>query len=146
MVDSATHDIGVINLITGKRPSDVFAKVGKLRHEISDHGIIVLDYDGVFASIEVNWLTPHKVRTLVVTGSEGIAYLDYIEQSILVHDRQTSFRAEVQKAEPLRIELEDFLEAIKEGREPVVNGTEARGILEIALDVTNGNDAYYTEQ
>ncbi|MBN2238631.1 MAG: Gfo/Idh/MocA family oxidoreductase [Dehalococcoidales bacterium] len=140
IVDTATHDIGVINLITGKIPNDVFSKVGKLRHEISDHGVMVLDYNGVFASIEVNWFTPHKVRTLVVTGSEGIAYLDYIEQNIVVHNSHDIYDIEVKKAEPLKLELQDFLDAIEEGRKPMVNGVQARDILEVALKVTNGHN------
>jgi UDP-N-acetylglucosamine 3-dehydrogenase len=139
IVDTATHDIGVINLITGAIPSNVFSLIGKLRHEISDHGVVVLDYQGVFGSIEVNWFTPHKIRTLVVTGSEGIAYLDYIEQTIVLHSSHDICDVEVKKTEPLKLELLDFLDAIEEGRKPMVNGIQARDILEVALKVTNSN-------
>ncbi len=32
--------------------------------------------------IDVNWLTPHKVRRLTAVGTDGVAYLDYISQTV----------------------------------------------------------------
>ena len=70
IIDSATHDIGVVNYLIGKKPVYIYSKVGSLKHPKEDHAIIVLDFGSTAACIEVNWFTPHKVRTLVVTGSE----------------------------------------------------------------------------
>ncbi len=138
IVDTATHDIGVINYLTGRIPSDIISKVGTFNHRMDDHGIMVLDYQGIYASIEVNWFTPHKVRTLVVTGSEGIAYLDYIDQTISVHNSHDTKKHEIIKEEPLKLEIQDFLDSISENRAPLVNGHQAKDILEIALRVSNG--------
>jgi len=86
VIDSATHDIGVIRHLTGKEPISIFSRVGRLRNSKGDYAVIVLDFGDIMASIEVNWFTPHKVRTLVATGSDGIAYLDYIEQKVAVYN------------------------------------------------------------
>jgi len=139
VIDSATHDIGVVKYLVGKEPVCMFSRVGRLRHAREDHAVIVLDFDGTTACIEVNWFTPQKVRTLVATGSEGIAYLDYIEQKLVVHNSHLVEDEHVQKVEPLKIEIEDFLDSIRENRSPAVDGAEGQAVLRIALESSRNN-------
>jgi UDP-N-acetylglucosamine 3-dehydrogenase len=137
VIDSATHDIGVIKYLLGKDPISVFSRSASLKHSKEDHAIIVLNFVETTACIEVNWFTPHKVRTLVATGSKGIAYLDYIDQSIRVfnsHDEVDLGIVEVRRAEPLKLELDDFLKSVAERRKPAVTGEEGWSILKIALE------------
>ena len=134
VIDSATHDIGVIKYLLGTEPVSVFSKIGSLKHAKEDHAVIVLDFKDATACIEVNWFTPHKVRTLVATGSEGIAYLDYIEQKVTVYNAHEVKVQDIAKTEPLKLELEDFLNSIKDKRNPSVCGTEGRAILKTALE------------
>lgn len=141
VIDSATHDIGVIKYLVGKEPLNIFSRVGKLKHTKEDHAIIVLDFSDVSACIEVNWFTPQKIRTLVATGSEGIAYLDYIEQTLNILNSHGTITADVIKEEPLKLELEDFLNSILDKRQPAVNGIEGKAILNIALQSDHNN--YY---
>lgn len=161
VVDSATHDIGVVRYLIGKEPAAVFSRTGRLVHTREDHAVIVLDFDGATACLEVNWFTPHKVRTLTVTGSQGIAYLDYIQQSLVVHNTHPPYNDVSSplaynstlspqpstlnpdlcphKVEPLRTEIEDFLSSIIDNREPAVSGREGRAILKIALESNHSN-------
>ena len=134
VIDSATHDIGVVKYLLGTEPVSVFSKIGSLKHAKEDHAVIVLDFKDATACIEVNWFTPHKVRTLVATGSEGIAYLDYIEQKVTVYNAHEVKVQDIAKTEPLKLELEDFLNSIKDKRNPSVCGTEGRAILKTALE------------
>jgi len=144
VVDSGTHDIGVIRYLLGKEPVSVFSRVGSLKHSREDYAIIVLDFAGTTACLEVNWFTPHKVRTLEATGSEGIAYLDYIEQKLILHNSHDTTTVNVQRAEPLKLEVEDFLKNIAEGTKPVVDGKEGLAILKIALEASTNNFALLT--
>lgn len=139
VIDSATHDIGVVRYLVGREPIGVFSRVGSLKHAKEDHAIIVLDFDGTTACIEVNWFTPNKVRTLVATGSEGIAYLDYIEQEVTVHDSRGIYPIDIHKAEPLKLEIEDFLRSISGRKKPAVDGAEGKAILKIALESSQNN-------
>jgi len=139
VIDSATHDIGVIRYLIDKEPISIFSRVGSLKHVKEDHAIVVLDFEGVTACIEVNWFTPHKVRTLVVTGSEGMAYMDYIEQKLVVHNSRIEEIEDVQKAEPLKLELEDFLSSVVYGHDPSVDGEDGQAILKIALESCKNN-------
>lgn len=133
IIDSATHDIDVIRYLFGKEPIGIFAKSGGIKHEKGDYAIVVLDFGNSSSSIEVNWFTPHKVRSLVATGTEGIAYLDYIEQKIEVYNAEWKMSPKIEKKEPLILELEHFLECIKKNGDPQVNGYEGLKVLEIAL-------------
>lgn len=139
VIDTAIHDIGVATYLVGREPSSVFSRVGCQRHTKEDHAVIVLDFDDVTACIEVNWFSPEKVRTLVATGSQEVAYLDYIGQSLKVQDQQVSKDIEVHKAEPLRLELDDFLNSIETGTGPSVNGAEGKSLLGIAIESSHNN-------
>lgn len=139
VIDSATHDIGVVKYLVGKDPVSVFSRVGSIKHPKEDYAIIILDFQETTACIEVNWFNPQKVRTLVATGSEGIAYLDYIEQSVVVHNTHDKIDTGVKKAEPLKLEVEDFLRSIRENIQPSVDGEEGRDILKIALESSRNN-------
>jgi UDP-N-acetylglucosamine 3-dehydrogenase len=132
VVDIASHDIGVLNYLVGKQPISVFSRVGQLKHCKEDRALIVLDYGEITGSIEVNWNTPRKTRTLVATGSEGIAYLDYIDQTLTVNDIAVS----VEKCEPLKLELLDFLASVEEKRAPFVTGADGLAILRVALEAS----------
>ena len=134
----------MVKYLISKSPVSVYSRMGSLKHPKEDHAIIVLDFANTTACIEVNLFTPHKVRTLVATGSEGIAYLDYIEQSVTVHNSQGTHLADIQKAEPLKLELEDFLQSVIMDRSPSVDGKEGMEVLKIALEASSSNS--YTSQ
>jgi len=133
IIDSATHDIDIARYLVGKDPINVFAKSGRVKSEKEDHAIVVLDFGDVAASIEVNWFTPHKVRSLVATGTEGIAYLDYIKQELDVHSGGEKIVQKIDKVEPLKLELAHFLRCIEKNEKPLVDGCEGLKILETAL-------------
>jgi UDP-N-acetylglucosamine 3-dehydrogenase len=134
IVDTASHDIDIARYLVGREPTSIFARSGRLIHRNQeDHAVIVLDFGSTTASIEVNWLTPHKVRSLVATGSKGIAYLDYIAQTLAVHNSRDAWSVPVQKTEPLKLELKHFLSCAKNGQEPLVDGYEGLRTLELCL-------------
>lgn len=134
IVDSASHDIDVARYLLGREPVTTFARSGRLMHATQeDHAVIVLDFGSSMASIEVNWFTPHKVRSLVATGSMGIAYLDYMEQRLTVHHWGKEWHVPIQKAEPLKLELEHFLKCTENGHKPLVDGNEGVRVLELCL-------------
>ena len=44
VIDSASHDIGVVRYLIGKEPVSVFSRVGSIKHNKEDHAIIVLNF------------------------------------------------------------------------------------------------------
>lgn len=134
ITDLATHDIDIARYIIAKEPAEVFTKISCVRNKKGDCALIILDFGDTAASIEVNWFTPQKVRTLVATGTEGIAYVDYIEQSLEIHNAAWKMVPRFEKGEPLKLELEHFLECIKLEKQPLVSGYDGLKTLEIALE------------
>lgn len=134
IIDSATHDIDAVRFLAGKEPVAVYSKAGRFKHPSrEDHALIMLDFGDSAASIEVNWFTPHKVRTLVATGSEAIVYLDYIDQTLTVQNFHQESRMKIEKAEPLRTEIAHFISCVNNNTKPLVDGLEGLNTLKIAL-------------
>ena len=122
--DSAIHDIDMMRYIFGEDPKNVFAKAGKLRHKrFEDYAQIMLTFShGKTAFIEANWLTPYRVRKLIVTGSKGIVTLDYLSQEIVIETEEKTFIPRYKWEEPLKRELEHFIKCVIENKQPLVSG------------------------
>ena len=122
--DSAIHDIDMMRYIFGEDPKNVFAKAGKLRHKrFEDYAQIMLTFShGKTAFIEANWLTPYRVRKLIVTGSKGIVTLDYLSQEIVIETEEKTFIPRYKWEEPLKRELEHFVKCVIENKQPLVSG------------------------
>jgi UDP-N-acetylglucosamine 3-dehydrogenase len=133
--DTAIHDIDVMRFISGEDPISVYAKMGSMRHrQFEDYAQIMLTYEnGKTAFIEANWLTPYKIRSLNVTGSEAIMRLDYNSQELWIENAQESLQPRVPFEEPLKAELKHFAECIVEKKKPMITGEDGYKALEIAL-------------
>ncbi len=84
----------------------------------------------MIASLDINWLTPTKVRTLNLTGERGMFVVDYLVQDLYFYANDyaatqwqalqnltgvsegSMTRYKVEKREPLRVELENFAMAV----------------------------------
>lgn len=154
IIDIAVHDIDIFNYLLGKSPVDIFSCAGKaLITDRFDYADIFLRYNGTNGIIEVNWITPVKIRVLNVTGTKGYAELNYITQDLTIYEsvykktydefgdfvvrfgdpkkKMTS----VKKEEPLKLELKDFIDAIKNDRNPMVSGDDGLKVLKTASDI-----------
>src|SRR5881396_571628 len=151
VMDLGVHEIDVLRYLVGAPVESVFALGGrKLHGNFEDHANVLLRFhNGVHGFVEVNWLTPMKVRKLALTCLKNFVEVDYTEQSVTVssstlgpldpfnlyqipleHHQQ---KIHVRKEEPLRRELEDFLNAIQEKRSPLVSGEDAVETLLVAI-------------
>ncbi len=133
--DTAIHDIDVMRFISGEDPVSVYAKMGNMRHrQFEDYAQIMLTYEsGKTAFIESNWLTPYKIRSLNVTGSEAIMRLDYNSQELWIENAKESVQPRIPFEEPLKAELKHFAECITEKKKPMITGEDGYKALEIAL-------------
>lgn len=135
IVDLAVHDIDVMSFLLGDKVKSVYARAGSAKNplELEDYAIIMLNFGDATGIVETNWLTPHKVRTLSVVGTEGIAKLDYITQKLVIYNHEWVKEAKVNVKEPLRNELEHFVECVEKGVKPLVSGEEGLHALKVAI-------------
>lgn len=125
--DTAIHDIDAMRYLLEEEVSAVFAQTGSLRtHSYEDYAEIMLRFDeGTTGFLDANWLTPRKVRTLIITGSEATISLDYITQEITLENSQRLVKPFTPWAEPLKLELENFITTIIRDREEAPSGKDA---------------------
>ncbi len=150
IIDIGVHDIDVLSYLLRKKPKNIFARSGRaISRNRDDYADILLKYDGTNAFIQVNWITPVKIRRLAVTGTKGYAELDYITQELVLY--RSNYRriddfsdvikfgtpdivkVRVRKSEPLRLELENFIECISKNKKPIVSGEDGLNALDAAL-------------
>lgn len=153
IIDLAIHDIDVMRFLTEKRVKEVYAKLGKKISKYEDFAAILLEFEGnMLGSIEVNRLTPTKIRTLSLTCTDGFANVDYITQEISVYGKilDTDYKdyqelilkfgnpeigkPKLEKKEPLKLELKHFIDCVRENKKPIVDGMEGLRNLEVALN------------
>jgi len=150
ILDLAVHEVDVLRYLAGSPVRTVYALGGKRKHEhFEDHANILLEFqNGVSGFIEVNWLTPMKVRKLALTCERNFVEIDYTTQSavissatVLPHDASNLYQipfeyyfnsVSLKKEEPLKKELEDFLDAVRTKRAPLVTGRDAVETLRVA--------------
>jgi UDP-N-acetylglucosamine 3-dehydrogenase len=134
IVDLGTHDIDIMSYLYGVKVREVYASAGSVVHSHEDHAIITLNFNnGGSGVIDTNWLTPHKVRHLTVIGSQGIAEVDYIEETLRIFDQEWVRDAKIEKEEPLKLELLHFIDCVQHDKKPLVSGEDGRHALEVAL-------------
>jgi len=147
--DLAIHDVDVIRYLTGMEVRSVYALGGRMNGlQYEDHANILMELgDSVTATLEVNWLTPMKVRKVSLTCSSGFAQMDYIDQSLEfsssrshgVDDGNLSqipmeldvHQVFVKKEEPLKRELEAFMRSAEMSAKAQVDGWDALANLRI---------------
>jgi UDP-N-acetylglucosamine 3-dehydrogenase len=134
ILDIGVHDIDIISYLYGRRVNHVYAVAGADIHSFEDHSSIILRMDHEFAGVvETNWLTPHKVRKLTAIGIKGVAYLDYIDQTVEIHDNGWIRKAKVEESEPLKNELKHFIDCVATGKAPKTCGEDGKHALEVAM-------------
>ncbi len=149
-VDLATHDADILSWIAGERPARVYAEVAQRIHATHEDLLFGLLHfpSGATGMLDVNWLTPAKRRQLTVVGEEGMFELDYLTQRLtftrsdLAHPLfiagfAPTFAGDVAElpvanAEPLAAELDAFLEVVRHGGRPIVDGEDGLWAVAIA--------------
>ena len=111
---------------------------------------------GEIAHLHCSWLDPHKVRRTTVVGSEQMAVIDDMAgaEPVRIYDKGVgapqseregtvpyadAFRIRagdvllprVERAEPLRLEVREFLSAIREDRAPRTDGREGLAVVRL---------------
>ena len=82
ILDLAVHDFDLLQFIHGnfKVRSSVCHRT-TYDDKIDTAEVLLVNNDGISASIHVNWITPVKIRKLKLTGTKGVLELDYILQT-----------------------------------------------------------------
>jgi predicted dehydrogenase len=96
---------------------------------------------GCVANITSSRISPEKMRKLRVFQGDSYLSLDYQEQEGELYWKEgmeiKKQPVSVEKVEPLKRELEAFIDCAIAGRQPAVSGREATAALELAIEITH---------
>jgi predicted dehydrogenase len=134
--DLAPHDLSILFHITEERPNAVTANgVDHLNNGLVDVAYLTLHYNiNMIANFHVNWLSPVKVRKILIGGTKKMIVFDDMEPSekikiydkginvtepeeihqLLVKYRSGDMMApNVSPTEALKLEVNDFIDQVK---------------------------------
>ena len=101
--------------------------------------------NGCVANVTASRISPERLRKIRVFQDDGYLSLDYQEQSGEMFWKEggaiQKATVEVEKDEPLNLELAAFVESVQEGKTPAVTGKQGADALAIALEITRQIEA-----
>ncbi len=154
-LDLAPHDLDIIKFVAGSPIQRLYAEPLQRIHREHEDGLHVTlrMTNDILATMEINWLTPTKVRELRALGEHGMFVVNYLTQELYFYENDaypidweplkaikgvsegTMTRLKVMHAEPLRLELEHFIESVEQNTQPEITGEDGLWVLQTINDI-----------
>jgi predicted dehydrogenase len=142
--DLAPHDLSIIDHLIGVEPDLVVATGGAHLNGLADVAYITLCFPrNIIAHVNVNWLSPVKVRTTLVGGQRKMLVWDDLQpaEKVKVYDKGVEVGTErgiyevlvsyrsgdmwaprLDESEALQLETRYFLDCVASGERPFNDG------------------------
>jgi predicted dehydrogenase len=142
--DLAPHDLSIMDHLIGSRAEAVSATGQTHLNGHEDIAFLTVYFPGkVIAHINVNWLSPVKVRTTLIGGEKKMLVWNDLEadEKIKVYDKGVDIKSregvyqmlvnyrsgdmwspQVEPGEALKTELDHFIDCIGTGKKPINDG------------------------
>ena len=154
VLDLAPHDIDVMRFLLDSEVARVQAETEQrinTDHEDMLAGVLRFA-NGVVGVLDVNWLTPTKIRELSVLGERGMFVVDYLARELTFYEnahvagqpldwaarhlkgvREGAVHTlPIEKRAPLRVELEAFVRAVRDGTPVAVSADDGLAAMAAA--------------
>ena len=140
VLDLMIHDVDIVLALTGTEPAEIRAAGVSILSSRVDIANVRLQFsNGCVANLTASRISTERVRKLRLFQPDQYLSLDYTRQDLAifsVRGGQIGFeQAPVTKAEPLKLQLEAFLECVQTRKSPKTSGRAARPTLKVALAI-----------
>lgn len=148
--DLGVHDIAVILELAGNQTPTRIRAAGHriLRDNLEDDVYIHFDFPGgVRADLHTSWLWPEMQRRMIVRGSKGMLVYDEVKQTVTLHrkriaedlsnDDQGSEVIYEGHGQPLKLELQHFLDRIEDRKPPLSDGLSGVAVMRVLESVSD---------
>lgn len=154
-IQQAAHNIDIYGWFFG-RPEKVVSMLGTFMHdiEVEDHGVALMRHScGMIGSIKASTaarpgfapsLKIHSDKGTVIMENDIITYWDIegmenpgVSSGMHIHNGADS--AKVSDTDGHEAIIKDFIDAVRNDRDPAVSGDAAKTATEIILDIYNNN-------
>jgi predicted dehydrogenase len=156
------HDVSVVLFLADEEPVEVQAHgASYVREGVEDVVFCFMRFpSGLAAHLHLSWLDPHKERRFTVVGSQKMATFDdmELERKLTVYDKGFDedarsygeyitrsgdvFSPRIPNVEPLRVECEHFVEAIRSGQPPQSDGASGLRVVRVLEQLQHCLDAH----
>jgi len=144
------HDVAVLLHLAGEEPTEVVSSGhAGITEGIEDDFHLHLTFpSGAKANLHNSWLWPRVERELIITGEKGILVFDELNSRVILHRKtvapdlahhdegeETIFEG---SAEPLKLELQHFIDCCKTRAEPLSgksNGVATVNVIRRASEI-----------
>jgi len=141
VLDLMIHDLDIVLSLTGQEPEEIRAAgISILSPKVDIANARLAFPSGCVANFTASRVSTERVRKLRMFQPHQYISVDYSRQdaAVLEVSPEGTIRPgmlEVEKAEPLALEVDAFLEAVQRRREPVVTGEDGCRALAAAQAV-----------
>lgn len=151
--DLAPHDLSIMDYLVGSKPQAVVATGQNHLNCHEDVAYMTIYFaDSMIAHINVNWLSPVKVRTTLLGGEKRMLVWNDLEadEKVKVYDRGVNIASQeglyellvnyrsgdmwapqLEQVEALRHELMYFIDCISNNRQPLNDGASGLRVVKI---------------
>jgi len=139
VVDLATHDIDLIKYLTNSEFRKIHSLASKSLAQHEDAAILLFEMaNGALARVTVDWLTPFKVREINIATKEKFIKASLIDQKVATYSKYKEDGSYLVKdlnvpfSEPLKLELQAFIDCLRNNSHPPISGEDGLNALEVA--------------
>lgn len=151
--DLAPHDLSIMDHVIAERPEALVATGGNHLNGLADMAFITIYFpNNIVAHVNVNWLSPVKVRTTLIGGRDKMLVWNDLEadEKIKIYDKGVnvtsgegvydllvSYRSgdvwapKCDQAEALKVELDYFIDCIVNDRTPINDGNAGLRVVQM---------------
>jgi predicted dehydrogenase len=141
VLDLMIHDLDIVLDLVGALPEEIRAAgISILSDKVDIANVRLAFPGGCIANLTASRVSTERVRKLRLFQPQQYISLDYQKQEAVAFtvsgSQQIGFQPlTVTKDEPLRLEIESFLEAVRSRNRPLVSGEEGLRALDIGLTI-----------
>lgn len=168
--DLAPHDLSIMTYLLTKHKAKALVANGIANFKGKENLAHICIYfeDNCFAHFHVNWVSPVKIRRIIVGGDKKMLVYDDMEnfEKIKVYDSGVEFKStesihealvqyrigdmfspKVNQTEALGLGTQEFISAIQENRQPLTNGKDGLAVIKLlqAADLSLNNKGQIVE-
>jgi predicted dehydrogenase len=155
--DLAPHDFSIMQYLINEKPAELMAvgacHINHTTPPLENIAYITLNFEsGLIAHFHVNWMTPVKVRKILIGGSNRMLIYDDLEpdeklklydKGVVIDSQEKAYEAliqyrigdafipVIQRNEALKAECTHFLDCIENNSKPITNGIAGMEVVKL---------------
>jgi predicted dehydrogenase len=146
ILDLMIHDIDIVLSFVKSNLKSIEAYGAKVFTNNEDIVKARLRFEnGCICDLTASRISLNKYRKMHIFQPDSYISIDFIRQNAKIYRKIFSsneqkielIRPKIKKEEPLKLELQNFINSIIENKKPIVTGYHAKQALEVAIEIVN---------